>query len=316
MEQEVVARILAKYGVTYRAILAPQKGYRNASYKIETTTEPLNVILYKREPGMQERIARINTLGDFLHPRGVAVRRARDHRILSLSTDEGVQRYAALYNYLPGATIPWEAYTMERIKNLGKAMGDLHAELADYPGEVPPIADELLALNNRMMRYFAKREVAGAMAQKLAVRIKKADFTKLLAFCATQPGQAIHMDFVRGNILFDGDEITGIIDFEKAGLGTPALDIARTLAFLYVDCKYKPPDKTYKYFLQSGYHKRGRAELPSVSLIRALVPFFLLHDFYKFLRHNPYEYLSQNEHYRRTKAMLLKHGIIQRAHVK
>ena len=121
------------------------------------------------------------------------------------------------------------------------------------------------------------------------------------------------MDFVRGNILFAEDEkaqITGVLDFEKATWGPPVFDIARTLAFLIVDCKYKDEAKVRKYFLHSGYNKRGQAEFEPTELLEDLLNFFLLYDFYKFLRHNPYESLKDNEHFVRTRDFLLKRNII------
>lgn len=264
---------------------------------------------------MVARITHTNAIGNFLAEQGLPARSTYSPKIMQL---KGAQftRYVALYYYLPGTTIPWEAYTMAHIKTLGKTMGDMHVLLAGYPYELPNVADEFLALNRRMTRYVSDISVKQALATKLQLQIKLPDFAPLLQFCKTLPAQALHMDFVRGNVLFTGTDITGILDFEKAGKGTPAFDIARTLAFLLVDCKYKPADKIYKYFVQSGYAKRSVSTFTAWQLVDKLVPFFLMHDFYKFLRHNPYEYLPQNEHFVRTKAMLLKHGIIERAHVK
>nr|AIA16507.1 Phosphotransferase enzyme family [uncultured bacterium]AIA17375.1 Phosphotransferase enzyme family [uncultured bacterium] len=316
MEQGTITRILQLYGIEHDDILAPQKGYRNSSFAILRGGQPpLNLILYKNEPGMLARIIRTNAIGNFLHARGMPARRTFSPRIMQLKSAHQT-RHAALYYYVSGSTIPWEAYTMERIKTLGKTMGNMHSILADYSGDLPDIADELIALNRRMVRYFVEPDVARAMSQKLNIKIKQPSFMRLLASCKNQPSQALHMDFVRGNILFEGDDITGILDFEKAGRGTPAFDIARTLAFLLIDCKYKSEDKTYKYFIQSGYTKRSASTFRAWQSVDRLVQFFLLHDFYKFLRHNPYEHLEQNEHFVRTKAMLLKHGIIERAHVK
>lgn len=310
MERELVERILQKYQVVYRTILPAQKGYRNTTFPVVTAGEMLNVIIYKNEPGMAERIQHINKLGVFLHAHSLPARHAYDHRILRLKTDTGAQRFAALYYYVPGNTIPWEAYTMDHIKQLGKAMGDMHARLAHYPYDLPSVADELLALNKRMCRYFAGSGVHNALSKKLGVRVDHADFTLALNTAKNLPGQALHMDFVRGNILFEGTRITGILDFEKAAYGHPVFDVARTLAFLLVDCKYKSAAKTTKYFLQSGYNKRSAAQFSAFAELNQLLPFFLLHDFYKFLRHNPYEYLPQNEHFIRTKAILVKLGVL------
>ncbi len=80
------------------------------------------------------------------------------------------------------------------------------------------------------------------------------------------PHALLHMDFVRGNILYSQNHelrISGILDFEKAAYGSPLFDIARTYAFLLVDCKYKSEKEIGKYFLRSGYIKRGKLKLNS-----------------------------------------------------
>ncbi len=122
------------------------------------------------------------------------------------------------------------------------------------------------------------------------------------------------------NLTVNNVTVTGILDFEKTAYGHPLFDIARSLAFLLIDCKYKDAAKIRKYFLQSGYAKRGQTTLPlinlhtrdtSVSLLEQLIDLFLLHDFYKFLLHNPYESLARNEHYQRTEQLLLERGLIR-----
>lgn len=204
---------------------------------------------------------------------------------------------------------------MEHIKVLGKTMSDMHAALKPLPQKnLPFVIDESRALLTRMDKYFAEDGVHDAMAGKLGLAIL--DTTRLrpaLTECVQLPHQALHMDFVRGNILFDENqkaEVTGILDFEKTAYGPVVFDIARTLAFLIVDCKYKDEAKIRKYFVHSGYNKRGQANFETSPLLEDLLNFFLLHDFYKFLRHNPYESLKENEHFLRTRDFLLKRNII------
>lgn len=158
----------------------------------------------------------------------------------------------------------------------------------------------------------------------------------------------LHMDLVRGNILFKSkimssraksrdqnpkskredillslkDEtlkskyfledlvLTGVIDFEKAALGHPVVDVARTLAFLIVDCKFKTEEEIRKYFLNSGYQKRGGGESFKIEVLNTLLVYFWLYDFYKFLLHNPYQFLERNEHFRRTRKILIAHKLI------
>ena len=54
----------------------------------------------------------------------------------------------------------------------------------------------------------------------------------------------------------------------------------------------------------------GRLDISARRLLEPLLDAFLLYDFYKFLRHNPYESLSANEHFTRTRDLLLARRII------
>ncbi len=306
--EALVARILGAYPIDYSSIEAPQKGYRNGSFGVQTNRGKLNVIVYKTEAGIVERIRNANVVGNFLAEQGLPARRTFSPKILQLRSNT-ITKYAAIYYYLPGHTIPWEAYTMNRIKALGEMMGKMHSLLRNFDGELPDASAEFTQLTNRMQRYFSDMHVAEALQKKLGLLPAAPIFDHL--FTVPIPKQTLHLDFVRGNILFEDAHITGIFDFEKTARGPVEYDLARTLAFLLVDCKYKPEAKIRKYFLQSGYVKRGGGIIANQNLLEQLVSFFLLHDFYKFLRHNPYESLPQNEHFMRTRAILLQRGLIR-----
>jgi Ser/Thr protein kinase RdoA (MazF antagonist) len=303
-------KILALYDIPDATLIAMQKGYRNQSHVLQLQSGTrCNLIIYKAEPGIVNLIKNANAVSNFAATRGLPTRRTAHPKITRLTTT----KYAALYDYLPGDTIPWEAYTMAKIKALGECLGKLHGGLVSFNVTIlPDAAQHNIALNQRIVHYFERTDVRLAMDQKLHVHIKKSDFTRLHQLCAQLPDQqALHLDFVRGNILFKGDHICGILDFEKTARGHRIIDVARTLAFLLVDCKFKPEAKIRKYFLQSGYKKRGGQPLITQRIIlEELVNFYLLHDFYKFLRHNPYESLLLNEHFVRTRDLLLRRGIL------
>ncbi|HUD05538.1 MAG TPA: phosphotransferase [Candidatus Saccharimonadales bacterium] len=317
MESDAIKHVLSKYGIKYQEILLPEKGYRNTSYPIRISGDKIiNIILYKDETDILDRVKNANKTGNFLALKGFPARNNYSDKILRISNKKFI-RYVSVYNYLPGKTIPWEAYTMERMKELGHSMADMHTSLKTLNTRYfPSVVDENLKLNELIAKYTSESGVRRAIAKKLGVKIESGDFTDALnAAKKLLDQQVIHMDFVRGNILFEGNTISGVLDFEKCGVGATTLDVARTLAFLLVDCKYKDEAKIRKYFLRSGYIKRGDRNLTDVrfkdkNLFDELVNFFVLHDFYKFLLHNPYEYLSLNEHFARTKNYLLKTGII------
>src|SRR5581483_8419087 len=100
---------------------------------------------------------------------GLPARHTRDNRMIRLSSPSGVS-YAALYDYLFGVTIPWEAYTMKHLKLLGKTLSDLHAILASYEAEyIPQVADEYFQIVERMRRYFSQSGVMRALQHKLDI---------------------------------------------------------------------------------------------------------------------------------------------------
>ncbi len=335
MNPRIAEHALQAYGVAYRTILPAQKGYRNYSFAVELPDGSWqNLIIYKNELRILKRIETAHTIGEYLHSKGLPVRHAVDARLLKLQSTQAT-RYAALYNYLPGKTIPWEAYTKNHLKLAGMTMSLMHAKLAAAKLATDSVADEYEAIFERLQTYFADANVARAMRQKLGIKVPPQIIERqmfILKLAQKLPHQQLlHMDFVRGNLLFrpaqqddslqlNGLALSGIIDFEKAAIGSPLFDIARTLAFFLVDCKYKTPAQVCSYFLQSGYNKHGpapftnivfRQQHHTIDMLEALTSLFLLYDFYKFLRHNPYESLQHNQHFVRTKDILLARKMIE-----
>lgn len=333
-DSQLVERILRMYGLQAARLLPAAKGYRNISIPVLLVDGQLvNLMLYKQEPGIAQTVRRADRVSNFVAERGLPARHTLDPRILRIRSGT-TTRCARLYDYLPGLTIPWEAYTRGHITTLGATLSHLHGLLAACPAaNLPDVESVYSATIARMTTYFADRGVTRAMADTLAVCLPEDSlysYDRLLTTCKNLSGRhVLHMDFVRGNIVFDGThdnglpQVSGILDFEKTAVGHPLFDVARTLAFLLVDCKYKSSEQVTKYFLRSGYIKRGTAPLAKITvkvtqneshdLLALLLDFFLLHDFYKFLRHNPYGDLAHNEHYTRTRDILMQRRILLRA---
>lgn len=320
----VAYRVLQMYGLDGKITMPEAKGYRNISQPVQLADgSTVNLLFYKGEPGITLRIQNANKVSDYLARHGFVTRRTLDDRVMRV-TLSGKTKYAVLYSYLDGETIPWEAYTMRHLKQLGKTLSDMHDSLKHFPIDgLPDVVTVYRGHMDRMRAYFEDTSVQRAMREKLFLEPPQLCMRdSLLEICAYLPGtQPLHMDFVRGNILYSGIpetvKISGILDFEKVAVGPPVFDIARTLAFLNVDCKYKTSEKVYKYFLQSGYMKRGAADFnpikvkvhgSTLNVLPELVNMFLMYDLYKFLRHNPYEDLPANEHFVRTAMLLSRRG--------
>lgn len=326
----LVARVMHEYGYDDCLLSHSESGYRNTSHTVIHKDKTYNLIVYKSEPGVVDTINRINEVGKHLQRYKLPVRAPVDRRILRLGDTKS---YVALYNYLPGVTIPWEAYTMKHIKLLGSALGHLHRGLSDLSGDgYPNVSDQYRVYLTQMRNYFNNTLIGQAIYEKLDVKLSSGVFDELTTFIdaanLTPNQQLLHMDLVRGNVLFGGISfdkrftigdvsITGIIDFEKISFGNVIFDLARTMAFLFVDCKYKTEDKVRKYFLESGYIKRGMGTYLPLQLpdgrdgLETGISLFLLYDFYKFLLHNPYESLKENHHYLATRDILKARKVLQ-----
>jgi Ser/Thr protein kinase RdoA (MazF antagonist) len=333
MDEQIIIRIAESYGVKFKRLLPSEKGYRNESFPIVTNSgKIINLIIYKREPSIVHIIHNANRTSNFLADHGLPSRHTLDPRIICLSSGSW-RKYAGLYNYLPGQTIPWVAYTRQHIRLLGAMLSNLHAELKTLSIDgYPAVAEQYYRLLRAIKEYITQPSVGTAIKSKLGLKINQEYLNNnLLLLKACQRlkyQQVLHMDFVRSNILFESKlsgksqsnlAICGVLDFEKTAYGHPLFDIARSLAFLLVDCKYKTNQQVRKYFLYSGYQKRGSNRLPHVKLnnsiwssdlLERLLDIFLTYDFYKFLKHNPYESLIDNEHYQRTRDLLLSRKVI------
>lgn len=326
MQPATITRILQVYGISAGKVDAPQGGYRNkvhtTHYSINGQAADANLIIFKRELGVAERIRRANRLGDHLATAGLPARRTIDPRIMQLKSTGDVQ-YAGLYSNLPGQTIAWEGYSMNHLKCLGLTMAAMHLAAKNLPRLDEPATVELHTSQlQTMQNYFNDEGVKNALHVKLGLIVPANTHAQLNS--PPQPSgnpQVLHMDFVRGNVLFQEPtsdqlrigsvQVSGIIDFEKTAWGNTIYDIARTMAFLLVDCKYKTSAQVYKYFLRSGYIKHGGGTVPDPIALNQLILYFLMYDFYKFLKHSPYESLTDNEHFVRTKQLLLQNNLLE-----
>lgn len=320
----LIEKILKAYKLNYIKIYNAATGYRNKCYKIDLNNGGFcNLIIYKPEENILNKIKNGNSISNYLYlcgfPTRYTYRKVRS--ILKVGNSKNIPLYACLYNYLEGTTIPWDGYTMKHIKILGQMMSNMHNQLLNNEVNklLATLPDESQILQSQAMimsSYFERNDVRKAIKKKLYLRINLnlLNFLKLFKKLKHTQWQPIHMDFVRGNILFQRKpelHISGILDFEKVAKGLRLFDIARTLAFLIVDCKYKQEEKIRKYFLFDGYQKRGKLNLPSLKYLDYMVGYFLFYDFYKFLLHNPYEYLHLNEHFVRTQNKLLSMNLLK-----
>lgn len=219
---------------------------------------------------------------------------------------------------------------MKHIKLAGSFMAKLHQIDPKLLEEsLPDIAQQSEVAYSRMKGYLTDTTISKTTEAKLGLQVQIPNYSHLFDNLHQHNLETIlHMDMVRGNLLFQDEKrntatpftidsitLSGVIDFEKVAIGHPLFDIARSLAFLLVDSQKSYP-QIIKYFIDSGYRKRGggrveRIQIDGQDVLTGLISFYLLYDFYKFLKQNPYESLHLNHHYRKTKQALLSLNVLQ-----
>ncbi len=234
------------------------------------------------------------------------------------------KHFFGIYNFLPGSTLPWEGWTRRHLRSLGSTMAKMHEIWKAARIDTQNLPEWNSYLNHdyeHLCGYFIKN--APYIQSKLSLKFDKEACDQLIdsikQLSQSFESQLIHYDLVRGNVLFSDKKekliypIIGIIDFEKVMLAPVIVDIARTLAFLIVDCKYKTENEISRYFFDEGclaQSENQQAKKFSLEALKPLVLYFWLRDLWKFLLSNPYESLKENYHFNKTVEQLIKHKLI------
>ncbi len=132
-----------------------------------------------------------------------------------LSTLNG--KPAALVTRLPGRSL--EHPDADACASLGALLARMHLAARSFPG---------YAENPRGQRWWARAAVA---VRPFLDAPRSTELDAELAFHATQrfpdlPRAAVHADLFRDNALFEGDRISGVIDFYFAGVDCLMYDVA------------------------------------------------------------------------------------------
>lgn len=283
----------------------------------------------------KEFLEQITTYANYLTKNGISCRNGikttENSKYIVKLKEFNKTRFFALYEFIEGETISWEAYTRRHIRSLGRTMSIMHMEGKKYLIKNSEKCDKILFWKDyfemdseKMQKYLFKNKQFIKSKLNIEIKFEKLNFLikEILKKTFSDKKYLLHMDFVRGNILFSNEkkeeiyEIKGVLDFEKMLIGPRELDLARTVAFLYVDCKYKKKTEIEKYFFEEGYYftKNGEKSeavyLKKVD-IQEIIRYYLCRDFWKFLECNPYDSLLLNEHFLRTVRFLQNDKLIK-----
>lgn len=115
-----------------------------------------------------------------------------------------------------------------------------------------------------------------------------------LRHLSSDTGTLLHLDYHPRNVLTDGKQITGIVDWTNAHAGDPRADAARTVSILRVDPLVRKPLiqwlglRIFELAWRAGYqHERGR--LKDMSLFYAWAGAVIQRDLAACYKHIPHE---------------------------
>ena len=216
-----VHHVLGEKVVSYRGIEA---GSVNSNFAVKLPARELFLRLYEEQEfaGAEREAKLVATLAE----RGVSTPApvaAPDGALVGVLSSKP----AALFAWRPGTSSCQAAVTPARAEAVGRALGQVHRagrDLALWPSRFGE--PQLEARLDRI----AKDSVFGREAPHLRSALAEIGASRDRSL----PRGLVHGDLFRDNVLWDGDRITALLDFESASEGVLAYDLAVTmLAFGY-----------------------------------------------------------------------------------
>ncbi|KKO54407.1 phosphotransferase [Paenibacillus sp. DMB20] len=194
-------------------------------------------------------------------------------------------RYMTVMTCCPGAMVPAGMIDEHRMHSLGRAAADMHAvwdlaEASGFGAAVPP-EEPVWRLSREEMEH--TWEVSWDAARDSSERVRNAmqlqkatidslgddEFTPLTAGWA-------HLDLWADNLLFEGDSLAAIVDFDRARYSFPAMDLGRAvLSGTLSECGFR---KDAVVAFTEGY--RSMRPLPPGSLLRAIKYVWCIESFW------------------------------------
>lgn len=219
----------ALFGLEITSVSALVKGSVNSNFALDLAGGG-RVFLRVFEEQTAEGALREVRLLELLSRRGVSAAcplTRTDGSPLAEHRDKPV----ALYPWMEGEALCQAMVTPNRARRVGEALARVHVAGASFEGTGPSRFDgaALLARLEGLPWSSLPPDVRSA-AEELNHRLREAPPR------APSSLSVIHGDLFRDNVLWRGDEISALLDFESASRGNAAFDLSVTiLAWCYSD---------------------------------------------------------------------------------
>lgn len=216
LSQHDIEQLLTKYTLgSYQHHQGISAGVENTNYFVTTSEHELVLTLFEKH--QPDELPFFLKLGEHLHNHHCKVPQPfRDNTGEFLQTVKG--KPAVFIERVSGGHV--EA-TEAHANAIASALAEVHLATTGY-------ADQRQHSHGEHWIQSHQSDVAALLEQQDRDLLDEA-IRKINSIPATLPTGIIHADLFHDNALFDGDEITGIIDWYFAGFDNYALDIAIAL---------------------------------------------------------------------------------------
>ena len=223
MAARLLADLQEMYRVTVLSSASVPGGYLNPKWRVSTNEGELFVKQYSPErfnhaqlEKMEESLQRQAAIEheDVPGPRLWCVN-GRVIRRLDAETAYMVM------DFYPGQTENAASVSLPQMKSLGEGVGRLHTALARLPKPAEPKLPRFGGYTWAALRAHLA-EHPHAVASAFADTLDEGFFGRF------SQGWA-HEDLQSGNILFDGDKLSAIVDYDRCAWSFPAHDVGRVL---------------------------------------------------------------------------------------
>lgn len=227
--------LVCHYGLPVTALVPLAGGYIHRVFQAQTPAGPVVAKVYQGEDWTPDRLVPVleaqalaQTCG---HP-VPAVHRTRDGDWLAPVAGGWV----AVMDLAPGRPLPAPELTPAMAHLLGGELARLHRTLAALPPDRAPFIPSQAEAEARCQRLLAAAtaapnpdDAAGALAAA-AARLRLDILVEYPIDPSLYDGQVfqvIHGDFYPGNLLFAGERLSAILDWDFCGAGWRGVEVAR-----------------------------------------------------------------------------------------
>lgn len=218
LDERQIAAALADYGLTATAWAGVPEGSVNTWYRVEAAGRRYFLRLDERgDPAAVDAELRVlDALAGMSVPRVVPTRDGR--RMTSLAG-----KPCLLFEALHGVSHPARELTGAQLAAIGRTVAAMHA--TPVPEGLAPHRFHPRRVYESLWLPVRERVVAEHPDAAAALDAAFARGWAAYAFEGL-PQAIVHGDLFADNVLFEGDAVTGVIDFEAAGVGARLFDLA------------------------------------------------------------------------------------------